>query len=885
MCLLLSAPLPALAQTPDSAHRGSAGASNAVRTVKATRLDGTIHLDGHLNEPAWQTADVAKGFTQSYPNAGASPMSPTEVRVLYDNDALYVGIRMFDAHPDSVAAQLARRDATGIYSDWVHLMIDSYHDRRTAFRFSVNPRGVKKDVLQYNDNNEDLNWDAIWEVATSIDSLGWTAEYRIPFSQLRFGGVAPTTERVWGLQVMRDIARNGGRDVWSPWTPQSPGFVSSFGDLTGISGIPIPNRLEIVPYVSTQLTRAPGEPGNPFYRSNNSKLAGGADVKYGLPSGLTLTATINPDFGQVEVDPAVVNLSAFETFFPEKRPFFLEGSDIFAFGSVRRNNDYNSQQYFYSRRIGRSPQRFVNGSTVAYVDAPSQSNILGAAKVTGKTGGWTVGLLDALTGEQDARVFTTSGTSLTMPVEPRTNYSVGRLRRDFRGGNTVVGAMATSTDRALGDSTLNTLLRGHALSGGMDFEHAWSNRTWITSGFLSGSRVAGSESAIASTQRNSAHYFQRPDAAYLHYDPTRTSLSGHMGEIAIAKTGTWNGSLAAKDASPGFEINDLGFQPRVDYRSLASGFGYQSYKAGKLLRSWGGFGGTTSAWNYGGTSISQSAYAYGFSNFSNFWGASAFVGANPSYYSDRLTRGGPLVLVPSGWSYQLSANTDTRRFITIQPSLSGRRDASGTTDHYASLTLDMRPTSFIHVSAGPNWDVTHSTDQYVRSVTDSFARATYGRRYIFANLKQTTVAMDTRLDWTFTPTLSLQLYAQPFVSAGNYAQLKQLHAPRTHSFDVFGRDTGTLTESNGATQIDPDGAGPATNFTVGNPNFNIRSLRGDAVLRWEYRPGSALFFVWQQNRSGSVDSGDFEFSRDAGAIFRTPATNVFLVKATYWFGR
>ena len=294
------------------------------------------------------TGYTARIFTQSYPNPGRTD-STTQVRVLYDDDALYVGIRMFDMHPDSIAAQLARRDATGIYSDWVHLIIDSYHDRRTAFRFSVNPKGVQKDVYTSNDGNEDTNWDAVWDVATRIDSVGWVAEYRIPFSQLRFGSVSAGTERVWGFQVMRDIARRGERESFAPWYPNEGGFVSRFGDLTGLIGVNTPSRLEIVPYVSTKLTRAPGDGESPFYHATNVKPNGGADIRYGLPGGLTLTGTVNPDFGQVEVDPAVVNLTAFESFFPEKRPFFLEGADIFNFGPGHHEQRLSAGRHFFIR--------------------------------------------------------------------------------------------------------------------------------------------------------------------------------------------------------------------------------------------------------------------------------------------------------------------------------------------------------------------------------------------------------------------------------------------------------------------------------------------------------------------------------------------------------
>ncbi|MGI9089616.1 MAG: DUF5916 domain-containing protein, partial [Gemmatimonadaceae bacterium] len=613
----------------------------------AARATGPVHLDGLLDEASWQSAPVIREFTQSYPKAGAPPADSTQVRVLYDDNALYVGVRMFDSEPAKIAAQLARRDAVGIYSDWVHLVIGTYHDRRTAFRFSVNPLGVKKDVLQYNDNNEDLNWDAVWEVATKVDALGWTAEYRIPFSQLRFPAGEPAGGRVWDFQVQRDIARRQERDSWSPWTQQSPGYVSSFGTLDGLNGIPSPERLEVAPYTSARLTRAPGTSANPFFRSNDSRIAVGADVRYGLPNGLTLTGTVNPDFGQVEVDPAVVNLSAFETFFPEKRPFFLEGKDIFQFGNVRRHNDFGGETFFYTRRVGRQPQRAVGGSNIAYVDAPDQTTILGAGKLTGRVGPWTVGMLDAVTGKQTARFQRADGTRGTVPVEPLSNYFAGRLRRQFREGNTVVGGMLTATDRSLGDPVLESTLRRGAYFGGGDFEHAWDKGSWITSGFAAGSLVRGSPSAIALTQRSSARYFQRPDAPYVHLDTTRTSLSGYTAEAAIDHEGPFMGSLTVKAISPGFEINDAGFESRADYRAVSSLVGYGNQTPGAHLRNYGLFTYSNLAWNFGGVPISGGHGVSADAQFNNLWQTGGQLIVSTPTYDARLTRGGPLVRIPN----------------------------------------------------------------------------------------------------------------------------------------------------------------------------------------------------------------------------------------------
>ena len=853
------------------------------RVAQAARKTGAIVIDGKLDDAAWAAAAPQSGFTQSYPNPGAAPVDPTEFRVLYDDQALYVGVKMRDAHPDSIAAQLARRDASGIYSDWVHLIIDSYHDRRTAFRFTVNPKGVKKDVYTSNDGQEDVNWDAVWEVGTTVDAEGWNAEFRIPFSQLRFGGADKGVERQWGLQLMRDIARRQGRDSWSPWTRRDAGFVSRFGDLRGILDIPTPTRLEVLPYVSAKATRAPGDASDPFYSKTDFKPSVGGDLRYGLPGGLTLSATVNPDFGQVEVDPSVVNLSAFETFFPEKRPFFLEGSDLFNFGQVRTFNDYGSARYFYSRRIGRSPQRFPGGAD--YADVPLETTIAAAAKVTGKVGPWSLGIIDGVTPEEKAKIQLSDGTQTSTPVEPFTNYFAGRTRRDFRNGESVVGGMLTSTLRNVDDAVFNGILRKSATFGGIDFEHRFANRGWVTSGFLAGSHVTGSKEAIAATQLNSSHYYQRADADYIEFDPDRTSLDGHIGEIALQKNGGLHGSLAYKEVSPGLELNDMGFQGRGDYRALSILNGFQQDKAGKTFRDYLIYWYANQTWNFGGTSIYRSVNGGAEGTLNNFWYVSLGWGLNPHYYDDRFTRGGPEAEAPSGGYFGANITTDSRRQVIIGTGFNYSADASGGRGPSAYLNLDWRPTTSLRIRFQPNWSGGLATGQFVRSVADPLAIDTFGRRYVFANIHQTTIAMDTRVEWTFTPTLSLQMYAQPFVASGRYDDFKEFEKPRTYDFASYGRERGTISRNDGVYTVDPDGAGAASSFTFGDPNFNVRNLRGNAVLRWEYRPGSALFFVWQQERSGFAPIGDFSASRDIGDIFKTVPTNVFLIKATYWLGR
>jgi hypothetical protein len=883
----------ALAQNPPNTGQPAETTTSrgAVRVMRATRTSATIRIDGKLNEPAWATAVPATDFTQSYPVVGGKPTDPTEVRVLYDDDALYVGVRMFDSQPALIAAQLARRDASGIYSDWLHVMVDSYHDRRTSFRFSVNPRGVQKDVLEFDDNQgEDLNWDAVWQVATQLDSAGWTAEYRIPFSQLRFGSVPAGAERLWGIQIMRDVARRNERDSWSPWKTTDPGFVSLEGDLAGIVDIPTPHRLEIMPYASAKLTRAPGDPANPFYRANDAKPSAGIDLKYGLPNGLTLTATANPDFGQVEVDPAVVNLSAYETFFPEKRPFFVEGSNMFNIGSINGGPSYGNQQIFYSRRIGRSPQRFPDGQ---FVDSPDATTILGAGKLTGKVGAWSVGLLNAVTAQENARVLESTNVESTTAVEPLSNYFVGRVSRDLRGGNTILSLGGTAVNRDLSDTVFKDLLRTSADVGSLDFLHRWANRQWSLTGAMSESRINGSRSVIRSAQRSSARYYQRPDADYLTVDTTANSLTGHSIKLGLNKSGDWSFSATAKDISPGYEVNDLGFMGRVDYRNIGSGLSYNNQKPGKLLRGYTLFAGTNHAWNHGGDKIWTSYFNQVTFNFTNLWSLYAGGEYDPSNIDDRLTRGGPKGRQPTQFGIWTEIDGDQRKTVSYIVNADYYGDEGHGYAKDGSIAFSIRPSSSVHVTVSPSLNLFHNTIQYVRAAADPLATSTYGTRYVLADIYQKTISATTRVEWTLSPLLSFQLYAQPFASAGHYKGFKELATPGTRNYNVYGRDNGsTLTAVTDPTSgkivsytVDPDGGGVAPSFSISNPDFRTHSLRGNAVVRWEYRPGSALFFVWQQERSDFLPyEGDFQTRRETREIFGRPA-NVFLVKATYWFAR
>jgi hypothetical protein len=888
LCLLavgalsLSAAVAAIpAQQPDSLARP---------TLRASVRQAPIRIDGKLEDVEWAQADVAREFVQRQPQPNAAASQPTEARIFYDEAAVYVAVRMFDSHPDSIAAQLGRRDADDLYSDVIDVGIDSYLDRRTAFRFTLTPRGIQGDAILYDDTEEDELWDAVWEGAAHVDSLGWTAEFRIPLSQLRYGRATDARDRKWGVQFCRELARRDETSCWSPMPPDFRGVVSRFGDLVGLDSLATPTRLEVTPYVSSQVTRAPGERTDPFWEPTDAEARVGADVRYGLPKGFTLTATVNPDFGQVEVDPAVVNLSAFEVSFPERRPFFLEGIDIFRFGGTITFNDNNPSNFFYTRRIGRAPRRQLSSLGATFVDVPVQSDILAAAKVSGKTnGGLSVGVLGASTRRETGRYLDGAGNIGQAVVEPRTEYLVTRVRQDLRQGNTVLGGVFTGVRRALDDPALTSLLSREAHVGGVDWEHFWGDREWVVSGFLAGTRVAGDRRVMTALQRSSTRLFQRPDADHLSLDTTRTSLGGYFGTLSLARTAGrhWLGSATYEQTSPGFEVNDLGFQTRADARSFSTALMYRENEPGRLLRSFESSIQTTEAGNFDGDLLERRFSATAEGRLQNFWEVDLIGSYQAESRDDRLTRGGPMAVRPASWRMDASIESDSRRAVQGDLDLEWSNDRAGQWSQEVSVEVAVRPSSAAQISIGPTYSRQLRLDQYITSVDDPLATATFGRRHVFGDIEQRELSIETRANWTFSPTLTLQLWAQPFISTGRFRGYKEFRAPRTFAFDRYGIDRGTIERdrSTGEVTVDPDGGGAAPAFTFDDEDFVVRSLRGNAVVRWEYRPGSTLFVVWQQQRDGFDASGDLGAVGRVRSVLDDPAHNVFLVKLSFWIGR
>jgi hypothetical protein len=860
---------------PDLVHRNG----RLPPSVTAVPVTTPIHLDGRLDEADWASAVPATEFRRDSPSDGKPAAEPTEVRVVYDRDALYVGARLHH-RTTPVSKRLSRRDSFSVFNDVFFVMIDSYHDHRTAFVLGVTPAGERRDMASSSDgHNGDPSWDPVWEAETTIDSLGWTAEMRIPFSQLRF---PPGDEQTWGIQFRRDLRAAGEAVDWA-WTPRTEsGQASKFGHLLGLRNIPSPKRLEILPYSVTQARLTEGANRlNPFDDGSVGSISAGVDLKYGLTSDLTLAATINPDFGQVEADPAVVNLSAFETFFEERRPFFVEGAGILDFGI--RDNGMN---FYYSRRIGRSPSR-VATDAAPFVDQPSATSILGATKLTGRTrSGWSIGAVAALTGREFAQLADSAGRRFDrVAVEPRAGYGVLRVRRDLNGGASGVGFMATGVGRDLADPAFR-FLRSGALSGGLDFFHRFGGNSFEIRGGLGGSAIRGDTAAIGEAQRSSTRYYQRPDQREVRYDSTRTSLGGLGGQLSFNKiSGAWTYGASGSFISPGLELNDAGFQTDGDRISL---FGRVNRRWLQPTSTFRNFQVDLSTWvvqNFEGTGLRKELEASIGGELASFWGFRVNVERGLRAFDDRATRGGPTMIRPSSWEVSVNGRSDGRKMISGFLGVNYDWNAEGGWSFRLGPEITVRSGGALSVSMSPSFRRSREAAFYVGTFGDPTAATTFGARYLFAGLDQNTLSLTTRVNLVMTPHLSLQLFAQPFVATGDYEGFRELARPRSFQFNHYGSSGSTIgyDEASLVYTADPDGAGPGQPFTFGNPDFRVRSLRSNLVVRWEYRPGSTLFLVWNQNRAFSATDPRFRALRELGDVFGDDQQNVFLIKGSYYF--
>ena len=802
-------------------------------------------IDGRDSDAVWQAMPVISEFRQFEPTEDGAPTMRTEARIAYDSKNLYVLVRSFDPKPDSILSVLQRRDAF-LLSDDIIVGVDSYNDKRTGYLFRLTAAGAMADGYMFNDGEEDWGWNAVWHGAARVDSLGWIAEYRIPLSQLRY---VPRGNNTFGVSIMRRTARNGERVAWPLIRRSKTGMVSQWGEVPGFVQLSAPRRVELMPYTVARYGHRPLGDGTP---RNVAQGQIGADLKIGLTSNVTLDGAINPDFGQVEADPGVLNLSAFEQFFAERRPFFLEGSGIFRYDIDC--NDGQCTGLFYSRRIGRVPQLRGQFGDAA---SPLQSTISGAAKVTGRLqNGLSIGLLNAVT---DRALGTSSRT-----IEPLTNYGVMRLQQDLRGGNSGIGVMLTNTTRRLDDWTRD-VLRGGAWTGGLDLRHRFAGNKYQLAAQLAGSRVTGTAAAIARTQRSNVHLYQRPDASHLEFDSTRTSMTGTMTQVSMAKQGggITRFHTSAWYLTPGFEINDVGFRTRSDEAGGSAWFALRPNQPFSVFRRGQLNFNAYAVTNTDGLSIGNGGNINANGQFVNFWNGYAGIGINnvvPTY-SDRDARGGPVVYLPRRVQMWSGLEGDSRQAITPTLNFSGSRRTDALSSNWnASLGARFRMGGQLNGSLNFSYSRNIDDQQWINNFVDGGVTS-----YTFARLYQATSSATFRLNYTLTPTLSIESYMQPFVSVGDYTNWRAL-------------EDGRATDVNARFR-------PYTSRGLAE-GFRFGQLRTNNVLRWEYRPGSVLFFVFTQGRDAQPESStDFGVQPVFGNLFDQRPQNVFLIKSSYWFGR
>jgi hypothetical protein len=854
------------------------------KRYQATRVTVAPEINGILDDEVWKEGTWMDDFIQNEPYSGKEASQKTEFKILFDEDNLYVAFKAFDTSPDSIVNRLTRRDQ--VDGDLVAIIVDSFHDLRTAFVFGVSSASVKYDFMMTNDGqNEDQSWDPNWWVKTSINNEGWIAEMKIPFSQVRF---EKNSGDVWGLEMARIFYRKNESDFWQNIPRDAPGFVHLFGELAGLEQIKPRKIFDITPYGVAKTETFKKEPENPFMEKGRKLgINGGIDAKIGVTNNMTMDLTINPDFGQVEADPSEVNLTAYETFFEEKRPFFIEGNNITNFNIGLGDGGVGNDNLFYSRRIGRRPQGYPNLEDPTWrADVPTFTSILGAAKLTGKTkNGLSLGFIEAVTTEEKAEIDTTGGRTFET-VEPLTNYFVGRVQRDFKEGNTILGGIFTSTNRDL-DDNLGSFMHKSAYSGGFDFTQYFKKKNWMFNLNAALSQVNGSKEALELTQRSSARYYQRPDNDYADFDPERTSLMGSGGRMQIQKM---NGHLNLLGCvlwrTPGFETNDLGYIQQADEVLTVLWAGYNQWDPKWIYRSFNINGDLFLANNFGGDLTGKGFEWNASINLKNYWSAWTGGNINGSSLSTGMLRGGPMMRIPGSMNGRIGFSTDNRKKLVFNVYANASKgNENNSRNLYTELDITYKPTNFLFLTLSPGFSKSFTELQYVR-------RLNYNGKdkYIFASIDRRTINASFRVNLNLSPDLTLQYWGQPFVASGKYFDHKYILNPMAEEFRdrfwTYSAAQKTFDIENNNYKIDEyiDGT---TDYRIGNNDFNIQEFLSNLVVRWEYSPGSTVYLVWSQTRSYSNDSGVMNFFSDIGDLFdrdNNIPKNVFLIKFSYRFG-
>ncbi len=849
------------------------------RSYNATFTSQAPVIDGSIEDEAWQAGVWDGDFVQYEPVNGGVSSQKTEFKVLYDDNNIYVAIKAYDTAPDSISRRISRRDNAD--GDFVGISFDSYHDLQTGFAFVVNAAGVKNDFIWVSDGqSQDDTWDPIWYTDAGMYDWGWAAELRIPLTQLRFriseGGV-------WGMEVLRQLFRKQETSVWQHVDRNASGFVHNFGEMTGLTGIKPRKQADITPFVVGSLEKFEKVEGNPFATGTNWKINGGLDAKFGITNDMTLDLTVNPDFGQVEADPSVVNLTAFETFFEEKRPFFVEGNNITSFKTGIGDGDIGYDNLFYSRRIGRSPHMGAETETNEFASTPRVTPIISAAKITGKTpDGLSIGVLEAVTAEGKAEIDSL-GERTWQTVEPLSNYFISRVMKDFNGGKTVVGGAYTNTHRFLDGTGIDGLVH-NANTAGLDFKHYFGDdRNWFLSTAAGASNLTGSTTAIENLQYSSVHYYQRPDADYVEVDTTRTSLNGYGGNVQAGRVGGhWNFMAFGYFKSPGYDLNDVGYLQSADALMTGIWSAYSFDKPFSIFRQIRPNFNAWTGWDYGGTHLFTGGNLSIYTEFKNLW--STNIGANyeGESLSNTLLRGGPSMLTPANINYYASVGSNSSKMIygTLWVNAGKGREESSES-WAAGFNLTAKPGQSFSVTLSPSFSKNSNTMQYVTYIPDD-------DRYILSQIDQQVVSMSIRLNYNITPELTIQYWGQPFLAAMDYSKYKKVTDPRAENladrYHIFTDSEIAYNEEENSYSVDENNAGTVT-YTFDNPDYNYDEFLSNLVARWEFRPGSTLYLVWSQTRNYYEPTGSFSLDQNLDKLYTSEKPyNVFLVKFTYRFG-
>jgi hypothetical protein len=791
-----------------------AAADKAGKELHALRISANptaIRVDGRIDDEGWMRAPVISDLTQEDPDNMMAPTESTTVRVAYDDRYVYVAVQMAMHDVAELRDGFGRRGSAPP-SDRVLIAFDTAHDHQNAYVFEVNASGVQNDYLDVGDTGTNNDYEAVWEVVTLQTGQGWNAEFRIPFSQMRFP--SQDTQTVWGFNIRRDVFARGEQDWWVARPRGAQGVVSRFGHLIFDDRLTPPRRLEFTPYVLGQLQTKSGAAAT---GAGNA----GFDVRLGLGSSASLSATVNPDFGQVEADPSVLNLSVFETFFPEKRPFFLEDSQTFVL-------PYGLFPDFYSRRIGQRPNHFELSDHESLVAKPDNTTIVGAVKLTGKTSRWNYGALTAITSRERGTVDVTSdavgGSTLIRRerkvIEPRSIYSVARVSRNLLGDTSNVGLIATNVTRELdADASL---------------------------------------AGVDATLRRDRNRFNLNGHAVVTHAPidgvVRNGFGGVLNSEYTTKYYNVNGHLDR--FSPSFRNSDMGFFfARPDKNEAGGGvFLYQPdpkwFIRSSMLNVYGG-----RQWNDDHLPTNGWNGINGSVNFTNFWNVFIGLTRRPSQYDDVGSRGGPPILMSKASWVNISIDSDSRKQWGGGLRVFAFHNAFGGYSTQIEPNVRLQPSRQVVATVGVGLTSSLDDAQWIKNI-DADGDATEDN--VYGTLRRHEINITTRGTYSFTRDLTLEAYVQPFVAVGNYFDIRKLARPMSYEFTPV-----TLAD---------------------DPDFNKKSVRGTIVLRWEYVRGSTLFMVWNLATSDEeTRKGIYAPWRDLRGAFGAPATNTLAIKLSYWF--